>query len=57
MLSMTLKEGRTMQVMNNKHTPLAKGVKLQKFNRHHQDLRQRDKDDDVQAHYLGTYPQ
>jgi hypothetical protein len=57
MLLVTSKEGRTMQVMNNKHTPLAKGAKLQKFNHHHRVLQQRDKNDNVQAHYLGTYPQ
>jgi hypothetical protein len=51
-----IEKSRTMQVMNNKHTPLAKGAKLQNFNHHHQTLQQRDKDNNVQAHSLGTYP-
>jgi len=39
------------------HTPFTKGTKLQKFSRHHQAPWQKDKNDDVQAQYLGAYPQ
>jgi hypothetical protein len=42
-----IERSQTMQVMNNKCTPVAKGAKLQNFNHHHEALQKRDKDNDV----------